>query len=67
MVDLSGELGSERVAVGVDERASEVEAMEEGFGKIIERGMRTGTEGTLVGDDDDDGDVDGKGVKGLED
>lgn len=50
MVDLAEGLESERVAVGADERA----CGEEGAGKIIEKGMRTGTEGTLVGDDDDE-------------
>ena len=57
MVDLAGGLGSERVAVGMDEGSRE----DEGFVKI-ERGMRTDTEGTLVGrDEDDEGEV-----KGLE-
>ena len=63
MVDLAGGWGSERVAVEVDERACE----EEATGKVIEKGMRTGTEGTLVGGDDDDDDDDDEGGKGLED
>lgn len=51
------ELGSERVAVGVDEQPrGEDDAMEEGFVKI-ERGIRTDTEGTLVGQDDDESEV----------
>ncbi|CAD6586561.1 MAG: hypothetical protein ASARMPRED_002759 [Alectoria sarmentosa] len=55
MVDLAGGLGSERVAVGMDEGSRE----DEGFVKI-ERGMRTDTEGTLVGrDEDDEGEVKG--------
>ncbi|CAF9911316.1 MAG: hypothetical protein ALECFALPRED_007229 [Alectoria fallacina] len=56
MVDLAGEVGSERAAVGMDEGSRE----DEGFVKI-ERGMRTDTEGTLVGRDEDEGEV-----KGLE-
>ena len=51
MVDLAEEFGSERVAVGSDEGSREEEMMEDGFVKI-ERGMRTDTEGTLVGDGD---------------
>ncbi|KAF6225103.1 hypothetical protein HO133_010299 [Letharia lupina] len=53
MADLSEGFGSERVAVGTDEQAREDEAMEQGFVKI-EMGIRTGTEGTLVGHDDDE-------------
>lgn len=64
MVDLALNLGSERVAGLVDERARGDEGVERGVGKVFERGMRTGTEGTLVGDDDEEG---GDGGKGVED
>lgn len=53
MADLSEVFGSERVAVGTDEQAREDETMKQGFVKI-ETGIRTGTEGTLVGHDDDE-------------
>lgn len=61
MVDFSEGFGSDRVAVGVDEQAHEDDTTEQGFVKI-ERGMRTDTEGTLVGHDDD-----GSEVKVLDD
>ena len=52
MVDLSEGLRSERVAAGVDEQSRADDMMEQGF-VMNERGMRTDTEGTLVGQDDD--------------
>lgn len=54
MVEVSVGSGSERVAVGMDEQTQEDDAAEQGFVKI-ERGMRTDTEGTLVGRDDEEG------------
>ena len=57
MVDLSQGVEIGRVAVAVDENAREdddSDAMDQGFVQI-ERGMRTDTEGTLVGRDDDEG------------
>lgn len=56
MVELAEGSGSERVAVGVDESLRGDDTMEQGFVKI-ERGMRTDTEGTLVGQDDNEGEV----------
>ncbi len=60
MADYSEEFGSERVAVGMDEQAHEDDMVEREFVKIG-RGMRTDTEGTLVGHDDE-----GKEMKKLE-
>ena len=62
MADLPEDLASERVSAGTCEQDVNVDAdtndamMEQGFVKI-ERGMRTDTEGTLVGHDDDGGEV----------
>ena len=58
--DHSEESGSERVAVGMDEQAHEDDMVERELVKI-ERGMRTDTEGTLVGHNDD-----GREMKELE-
>ena len=60
MTDQFEESGSERVAVGMDEQAHEDDMVERELVKI-ERGMRTDTEGTLVGHDDD-----GREMKELE-
>lgn len=54
MVEFPGGLGGERLGVGMEEQ--DADAMEQGFVKI-ERGMRMDTEGTLVGHDDDEGEV----------
>ena len=61
MVDLAEGIGNERVAMGTEEDHREDDMMEGAFVRI-ERGMRTDTEGTLVGVGDDK-----VGVKGLED
>ena len=62
MVDLPAEgSGSARVAAGVDGNIHRDDIMEEQDGFVkIERGMRTDTEGTLVGCDDDEGEVEKK-------
>lgn len=52
MVDLPEGLRNERVAAGVDEQSRADDMMEQVF-VMNERGMRTDTEGTLVGQDDD--------------
>lgn len=62
MVELPEEFGSERVALGVDESPGEDDTMEQEEFVKIERGMRTDTDGTLVGQNDDEGEV-----KDLED
>ena len=56
MADLSEEFGSQSVAVGTDEPPREDGTMEQGFVKI-ERAIRTDTEGTLVGHDDEESEV----------
>lgn len=60
MVNLAEGIGNERVAMGTEEDHREHDMMEGGFVRI-ERGMRTDTEGTLVGVGDDE-----VGVKELE-
>lgn len=56
MVDLSEGSRSERVVVRMSEPPREDDAMNPGFVKIV-RGMRTDTEGTLVGHDDCESEV----------
>lgn len=57
MVELPEEFGSERVALGVDESSGEDDTMEQEVFVKIERGMRTDTDGTLVGHNDDESEV----------
>ena len=53
MVDISEGVRSERIPVKVVEHSREDDAMGEEF-VMIETGMRTDTEGTLVGHDGDE-------------